>query len=203
LVALHDTRDSQQNQSSCHDYFGHRRALPVDYFWNLHCTFHFHSPFTPRPNVHVETDPFLGFLERTWRLQQIPVAALLYLAGGVPFVVWGCVVRVAVGTFGHWFVGHFTHRRGELRWQNEGSAVQGFNCLLFGAVSFGEGWHNNHHTFPRSARLGLAPHQLDLGYLLIRGFARLGLAEEILIANEITMTYAAKKWTARYSPVPS
>jgi sn-1 stearoyl-lipid 9-desaturase len=199
LIALHDLRDFQQNQPGCHDYFAHRRALPVDYFWNLHCTIH----GVAGPPARSHPSRFLDFLERTWRLQQLPVALVLSLAGGVPFVVWGVIVRVAVGTFGHWFVGHFTHRRGGLRWQNEGSAVQGFNCVLFGAVSFGEGWHNNHHTFPRSARLGLARHELDLGFALIRLFARLGLASEILIACDDTMTIAAKKWTRRYRPVPS
>ena len=204
LVALHDLRDWQQNLPTCHDYFGHRRAMPVDYFWNLHCTFEFDADPSTRPAASLRVNGgYYRFLERTWRLQQLPVAALLYLAGGLPFVVWGVIVRVAVGTVGHWFVGNLTHRRGGQRWQNEGSAVQGFNSRLFGAISFGEGWHNNHHAFPRSARLGIARHELDLGFLLIRGFAQLGLATEILIPGNFTMTEAAKKWTARYSPVPS
>jgi fatty-acid desaturase len=200
LIALHDLRDHMQNQPRCHDYFGHRRCMPLDYFWNLHCTFTGAEYVRPNPAF---SDPVLRFLERTWRWQQLPVAMVLFLIGGMPWVVWGVVVRVAIGTFGHWLVGNLTHRRGEQRWQNEGSAVQGFNSLAFGALSFGEGWHNNHHTFPRSARLGLLPHEIDLGWILIECFQRAGLATEILMASENTMTDAAKKWTRRNMPVPS
>jgi len=53
------------------------------------------------------------------------------------------------------------------------------NSILFGILAFGEGWHNNHHAFPTSARHGLRWWQLDTSYLLIRLLALFGLAWNI------------------------
>ena len=73
-----------------------------------------------------------------------------------------------------------------------GAAVQGWNSLLLGAVSMGEGWHNNHHTFPRSARLlGSDGGSWILGWWLIAGLRALGLAKEILLPGEETRVAAA------------
>jgi len=61
----------------------------------------------------------------------------------------------------------------------EGAAVQGYNVTLAALISMGEAWHNNHHAFPGSARLGLFPGQVDPGWWLIRLFAACGLAKGI------------------------
>ncbi|HEX7296796.1 MAG TPA: acyl-CoA desaturase, partial [Pyrinomonadaceae bacterium] len=51
-------------------------------------------------------------------------------------------------------------------------------------LTFGEGWHNNHHAFPRAARHGLARHELDVNWLSIRALQSLGLVKEIHLVNE-------------------
>ena len=192
LVRLHDVRDFQQNQPRCHDYFAHRQPAWRDYFWNLHCRFDFARPFTPRVDARVEADAFYGWLERTWKWQQVPWAVLLWAVGGLPWLVWGMFVRVAVSTTGHWLVGYVAHRHGYRDWHNEGAAVQGFNNLLFGALSMGEGWHNNHHTFPRSARLGLHWWELDMGWCFIALLRALGLATQVLVPGEGTLAHHAR-----------
>jgi stearoyl-CoA desaturase (delta-9 desaturase) len=53
------------------------------------------------------------------------------------------------------------------------------NNFLFGIFALGEGWHNNHHAFPTSARHGLRWWQIDISYLVIRGLALFGLAWNI------------------------
>ena len=58
----------------------------------------------------------------------------------------------------------------------EGAAVQGHNVRYFGLITFGECWHNNHHAFPGSAKLGLNPDQLDPGWLVLKALERMGLA---------------------------
>jgi stearoyl-CoA desaturase (delta-9 desaturase) len=68
------------------------------------------------------------------------------------------------------------------------TADQSRNNFVFGALGFGEGWHNNHHAFPTSARFGLRWWQIDLGYWFIYALIVLGLASkvrrhEIPIAN--------------------
>jgi stearoyl-CoA desaturase (delta-9 desaturase) len=181
LWRMHEARDHQQNQPTCHDFFAHRQPFWRDYFWNLHCRFVTTVPLG-RPLVpRLARDPFHRFLERTWRWQQLPLALLLWALGGWPWLIWGGFVRVAVGTTGHWLVGHVAHRSGYRRWQNRGAAVQGWNSLLLGTLSMGEGWHNNHHAFPRSARIGIRWWELDPGWWLIAGLRAAGLATEVLV----------------------
>ena len=94
-------------------------------------------------------------------------------------MVWGICVRVSVCVTGHWLVGHFAHRRGSQSFVVDGAAGQGYNVLWAGLISMGESWHNNHHAFPGSARMGLFPGQIDLGWRLIRTFEAFGLATNV------------------------
>jgi len=57
----------------------------------------------------------------------------------------------------------------------EGHAVQGYNLPRLGLVTMGEAWHNNHHAFPGSARMGLVAGQHDPGWWALCGLRRLGL----------------------------
>jgi fatty-acid desaturase len=93
--------------------------------------------------------------------QQIPWAVLFFAIGGVPWVVWGIAVRVAASVTGHWLVGYFAHNRGPRSWHVEGAGVQGYNVPYCGLITMGEAWHNNHHAFPGSARLGLRDGEID------------------------------------------
>jgi stearoyl-CoA desaturase (delta-9 desaturase) len=52
-----------------------------------------------------------------------------------------------------------------------------------GLLAFGEGWHNNHHAFPRSARHGLLWWQFDISYLVILGLSKLGLVQKIHVPS--------------------
>jgi stearoyl-CoA desaturase (delta-9 desaturase) len=191
LARMHNTRDIQQNRPRCHDYFAHRRWPLLDYFWNLHCRFEFEAPFDPRVDPGIARDPFYRFLERTWRWQQLPWALLFLAVGGWPWLVWGTFVRVAVGTTGHWLVGYVAHRSGYRAFENRGAAVQGWNSLAFGALSMGEGWHNNHHTFPASARLGMRWWELDPGWWLIAALRALGLARDVRLPDASTRAATA------------
>lgn len=63
--------------------------------------------------------------------------------------------------------------------------MQGHDVVIAGLISMGESWHNNHHAFPGSAKLGLHPGQADLGFLLIKVFERLGLAWDIVTPEQL------------------
>ncbi|CAN5637321.1 fatty acid desaturase [soil metagenome] len=60
---------------------------------------------------------------------------------------------------------------------------QSRNVWYVAAVAFGEGWHNNHHAFPQSARHGLRPLELDLSWMVISLLRTIGLAKNIRLAN--------------------
>jgi fatty-acid desaturase len=179
ILRIHDLRDWAQREPECHDFFAHRRPLIVDAWWQLTSRFEFERP--PRFTIEPEfaSDPFYRWLERTWMLQQLPLAALLYLGGGWAWVVWGVMARVAFSVTGHWVVTYLTHNPGPGRWHVPGAGVQATDLPGYGLITMGECWHNNHHAFPESARIGLAPGELDPAWLVIRVMQRLGLVTRV------------------------
>lgn len=179
MTRVHDFRDWAQRQRDCHPYFCHRKSFWHDAWWQLHCELRLDRPPAFRLEPRLQGDRFYAFIERTWLAQQLPWAVLFFAIGGWGWVVWGICARVSVSVIGHWWVGHYAHREGEQSFIVEGAAVQGHNVVLAGLISMGESWHNNHHAFPESAKLGLFPGEVDLGWWLIRRFDALGLAWEI------------------------
>ncbi|MEZ5690752.1 MAG: hypothetical protein R3D71_03700 [Rickettsiales bacterium] len=76
----------------------------------------------------------------------------------------------------HWFVGYLCHTHGTQDWLVNDGAVQARNVVWAAIPSMGECWHNNHHAFPASAKHGVYPGQLDIGYHYVRLLERIGLA---------------------------
>ena len=112
--------------------------------------------------LHVFPNIILGFVLFAW--------------GGWSFVFWGVFLRLVVGLHATWFVNSAAHTWGYRTYDTpEGSK----NLWWVGLIAWGEGWHNNHHAFQRSARHGLEWWELDVNWLFIRGLAALGLAREI------------------------
>lgn len=176
MIRAHDMRDWHQRQPTCPPHPSHGAGFWRDAYWQLCCRFDLARPprFVIEPAL--ATDPVLRAIERTWMLQQLPVAAVLFAIGGVGMVLWGVCLRVFVSLAGHWAVGHFAHKRGQQGWRVRGLPVQGYNLPGLGLLTFGENWHGNHHAFPHSVRLGVEPGQMDPGYTFVRALARAGLA---------------------------
>jgi fatty-acid desaturase len=179
ILYLHDIRDWSQRHPRCHAFFIHSGGWWRDCWEQLHCDIRLTHP--PRFVVEdrVRTDRFYRWLEKTWRLQQLPLAAALYAVGGPGWVAWGIGVRLVVSLTGHWLVGYLAHNTGRRTWHIEGAAVQGFNVPGFALLTMGESWHNNHHAYPESARLGLGPRQIDPGWAVLRVLARFGLVWKV------------------------
>jgi stearoyl-CoA desaturase (delta-9 desaturase) len=179
ILRVHDVRDWAQREPACHDFFSHRRPLWVDALWQLTCRFEFAHP--PRFVIEPEfaDDTFYRWLERTWMLQQLPVALVLFAVGGWAWVVWGVCVRVVVSVTGHWVVTYLTHNPGPGEWLVPGAGVQAPDLPGCGLFTMGECWHNNHHAFPESARIGLAPGQHDPAWWVIRAFEHIGWATRV------------------------
>ncbi len=183
MMRMHDTRDWAQRQPHCHDYFAHRQSFCIDGWWQIHCEVKLDQPPHFQPEPRVANSRFYRFVETTWMAQQLIPAALLFAMGGWAFVVWGICARVAVCVTGHWLIGHFAHRHGGQHWHVGNAGVQGYNVHLNGLlkpltawITMGECWHNNHHAYPGSARLGLKQDELDLGWWVLRGMQMCGWA---------------------------
>jgi stearoyl-CoA desaturase (Delta-9 desaturase) len=129
--------------------------------------------------------PELRFLDRFDVIVPIAFGALLYGAGellalmapaldteGPMLLVWGfCISTVALyhATF---TVNSLAHTFGSRRYANRDRSR---NSLGLALLTFGEGWHNNHHHFPGSVRQGFYPWEIDLTYYLLRALAAIGL----------------------------
>lgn len=98
---------------------------------------------------------------------------------------WGICTRVTLGVLGHWLVGYFAHNQGARSWHVDGAAVQGYNVPFTALLTMGECWHNNHHAFPGSARLGLLPGQWDPGWWVLLGLQRCGLVANLKTPDQL------------------
>jgi len=179
IIRIHDTRDWAQRQPQCHPFFAHTKPLALDLAWQLFCKFKFDRPPAFAVEEPFGSDNFYRFLERTWRLHQIPLAVLFYWLGGWSWVVWGVCARVIVSAAGHWTVTYFCHSPGSGRWSVHNAAVQASNLRGLGLLTYGECWHNNHHAFPESARIGLERGQADPGWWVINKLEKLGIAKNV------------------------
>jgi fatty-acid desaturase len=121
-------------------------------------------------------DPVHRAMNKLGVLPNILVGLGLYAWGGWSFVVWGVFLRLVVVLHGTWFVNSAAHTFGYRTYDTpEGST----NCWWVGLVAWGEGWHNNHHAFQRSARHGHEWWELDMTWVAIRTLQKLGLAWDI------------------------
>lgn len=176
MLRMHNTRDGHQNRPAAPDYYTFAHSAAQDAAWYL---FHEHTgPAAPIDPVR-ERDPWYRFFEATWRLQALPWIVGLAAFGGLSWVVWGWGVRTAVCVLGHWFVNYQAHTRGYRRWRMPGSGEEGRNHLVWGALAMGEGWHNNHHAWPDSAKFGVGWWELDPGWWVVRSMRALGLAWDV------------------------
>ena len=179
MMRTHDLRDWAQRQSRCHDYFSHKRPMLQDAFWQMHCDIELEHTPEFRPESRVADDKVYQFMEKYWMWQQLPLVVLLGAMGGVSWVIWGVCIRVAVSVTGHWLVGYFAHNDGGKHWHVEGAAVQGYNIKHLGLITMGECWHNNHHAFPGSAKLGLRAGEVDPGWWVLCLLEKVGWVWDI------------------------
>ncbi len=179
ILRIHDERDWAQRQTDCHDFFSHRRSPIIDLFWQLNCRFRFASPPTFTIEPEFSGDRWYRTLEKTWMLQQLAVAAACYLIGGWGWVVWCVATRVSLSVVGHWGITYWCHNPGQQKWLVRGVGVQASNLPGLGFLTYGECWHNNHHAFPESARIGIEYGQSDPAAWIIECFEKIGWAWDV------------------------
>jgi stearoyl-CoA desaturase (delta-9 desaturase) len=185
MIRTHDFRDWAQRQKQCHDYFAHRRPMIIDALWQMHGDVRLDHPPHLTIESEVANDPFYRFIDRHWIAVHLPWIIVFYLLGGWAWVIWGVCAQIATTVTGHWLIGYFAHQAHKDDWQVQGAGVQGRNIHLTGLITMGEGWHNNHHAFPGSARIGLYKGQSDPGYRFIKALEALGLAWDIRVAKDL------------------
>jgi len=102
------------------------------------------------------------------------------LNGAIGWVLWGVFMRVTVGLHATWLVNSATHLWGSRRFETRDDSRNNFWVAL---VSGGEGWHNNHHAHPVSARHGLTWYEIDPNFYGIWLLSKIGLAKKIYVTK--------------------
>jgi len=116
-----------------------------------------------------------------WHWVPMVVLGVILLAvGGLPLMLWGICVRVVFGLHATWLVNSATHMWGGRRFATRDDSR---NNWWVAALTFGEGWHNNHHAHPTSIRHGLAWYEIDHSWILVNILKRIGLASDLKVAT--------------------
>ena len=118
-------------------------------------------------------------------LLQVALGAALapaghHAVGALGMVLWGTFLRVTIGLHATWLVNSATHLWGKRRFETKDDSRNNWWVAI---LTGGEGWHNNHHAHPVSARHGLAWYEFDINYYCIWVLSKIGLAEKIQIAK--------------------
>ncbi|MHB8220172.1 MAG: acyl-CoA desaturase [Acidimicrobiales bacterium] len=151
---------------------------PNDGWWWCHVGWVL-SHQSKRPDPALVTDlarfPELRFVDRYQAAGPWLLAGLCFAAAG-----WGGLVAFAVSTVALWHatfaVNSVAHRLGRRRYETPDTSR---NCWPVALITFGEGWHNNHHHYPPSARQGHRWWELDVTYMVLRAMAAIHLLSDL------------------------
>jgi sn-1 stearoyl-lipid 9-desaturase len=153
-------------------------------------------------------DKFHVWITKYHYVPVIALAVILFAVGGWPFLLWGVFVRTVLGLHATWLVNSATHVWGSRRFKTTDNSTNNFVVAI---LSWGEGWHNNHHAHPVSARHGLKWYEIDFNWYGIWVLNKLGLAKKVfrvkldeLAQAERDAAAAAKELAAQVAtPQPS
>ena len=150
---------------------------PVEGFFHAHIGWMFGEKVDP--NVYcsyLQKDRMVVFISRTFVFWSLLSLLIPFALGGWTGLLWGGLVRMFLTHHVTWSVNSVCHTFGKREFETNDRSR---NEWVVGLLAFGEGWHNNHHAFPRSAFHGLHWWQFDLSGYLIWTLERLGLAHDV------------------------
>ena len=133
-------------------------------------------------------DPFHVWLSKWFFVPVIALGVILLVFGGWSVFFWGMFLRTTFGLHATWLVNSATHLWGTKRYQTEDDST---NNGLIALLTFGEGWHNNHHAHPRAARHGYTWYEIDMNWYGIRALQMLGLAHDIKFLPKVAQPQAS------------
>lgn len=123
-------------------------------------------------------DAFYCWLERYYLLLQIPLGVGLYLLGGWSFVIYGLFVRAVLLWHSTWLINSASHITGYRSYDSDDNSR---NLWWAAILTYGEGWHNNHHAYPNVAKAGWKWWEIDLTWWAILSLKQMGLARKIVL----------------------
>ncbi len=125
--------------------------------------------------------PELRFIDRYDALPPLVLIVLLYLIGGMKFVFWGYFLSTVLVYHVTFAINSIAHMYGTRTYETND---QSRNNWILALLTFGEGWHNNHHYYPSAASQGRTWKQLDISYLILKALNKLNLVWDLRKAPE-------------------
>lgn len=156
---------------------------PIDGKWWAHMgwiltgrSMHHDTTTLSRYVPDLAKDKFHVWITKYHYVPMIVLGVILLAIGGLPFLLWGIFFRTVAGLHATWLVNSATHSWGSRRFKTRDLSTNSWWVAL---MTWGEGWHNNHHAHPTSARHGLAWYEVDLNWYAIWTLKKLGLARQV------------------------
>jgi fatty-acid desaturase len=125
-------------------------------------------------------DKFMVWLNNWHWLPLATLGVATWIVGGFSMVLWVVFLRVTLGLHSTWLVNSATHLWGARRFETTDDSRNNWWVAI---LTFGEGWHNNHHAHPVSARHGLAWYELDMTYIQLWLLEKIGVIENLQVAS--------------------
>lgn len=183
----HQRSDHAGDPHSPHAHHGGPDAGLFRGFWHAHTGWLLRPdpPDVARSVGDLLASPVVRFVDRWYGLWIALGFALPFalgwavkgsVVGGLVTAFWGTALRIGLMHHATWSVNSVCHLFG---YRSYTSGDHSRNNPVVALLSLGEGWHNNHHAFPTSARHGLRWYEVDLSYLLIRGMEAARLAWDV------------------------
>jgi len=120
--------------------------------------------------------PELRWLDRWQIVPPVVLASGLFLAGGLPALLWGFFVSTVFLWHGTFVINSLAHVIGRRRYETDDGSR---NSLALALITFGEGWHNNHHFYASTANQGFFWWEVDVTYYLLRALSVVGVVWDL------------------------
>ena len=178
-MKLHYYRDYWQNRQDCPPYFAYQHSIFRDFWWYLHLSFNAKNDAKYSIPASDLNDPWYLWLHKTWYFHNLILMGLIFVLSDLNTMLFLMNFRIAIIIIGHWYIGYAAHKYGYARFEIDKANESGYNDVLLGILSFGEGFHNNHHGHPTSAKFSAAWYEIDLSWYMILGLEKLGLIHKV------------------------
>ena len=138
--------------------------------------------------------PEIVWLQRFFVVPPLTLAVIMYLAGGVPWLLWGFCLPTMTLAHATFAINTVNHMFGSRRFE---TVDESRNNVLTALFAVGEGWHNNHHRYQRAARNGFYWWEFDPTWYVIRAMAAVGIAWDL----QAVPTRIYEEARASYHPI--
>ncbi len=158
-------------------------------------TNHNNSAFMAKHAPDLARHKFYWFLNTYHWIPVVATGLALLAFGGWPMFLWGFCLRIVYGLHCTWLINSATHIFGSRRFETSDDSR---NSFILAVLTFGEGWHNNHHAHQTSARHGMMWYEFDISWLTLKLLKSVGLVwgvrlvkPEVLAREQSTAELAA------------